>query len=82
MPTQLEMYMRNQEKIVNDYNGKIISVKDGVVIGAYGSKTEALEKSLKIYAPGEFIVVKCSPGDEEYTRRFRSRIHFAPCGAM
>ena len=38
MTSQLDMYIKNQAKIASEYNGKIIAVKDGEVIGTYSDK--------------------------------------------
>lgn len=73
MPTQLDLYKERQAAIVREYNGKIIAVKDGEVMGVYPSKTEALDAMCERFAPGTFLIIKCTPGDEEYTLRFRSR---------
>jgi len=81
MSTQLDMYKARQHEIVREYNGKIIAVKDGEVLGAYPSKTEAFDAVVRQYSPGEFIVIKCTEGDEEYTRRFRSRAIFSTAEA-
>ncbi|CAK7066431.1 MAG: hypothetical protein DELT_01655 [Desulfovibrio sp.] len=74
MKTQLDLYRHNQERIVQDFNGKIIAVKDGEVVGEFPSKTDALEFMAARYEPGTFLVIRCTPGDEEYTRRFRTRV--------
>ncbi|MCL1985436.1 MAG: hypothetical protein FWG59_03210 [Betaproteobacteria bacterium] len=76
MPTQLDMYKARQAEIVREYDGQIIAVKDGEVLGAYPSKTEALDAMCERFTPGEFMIIKCTPGDEEYTLRFRSRMMF------
>jgi len=73
MPTQLDMYKARQNELVREYNGKIIAVKDGEVLGTYPSKTEALDAMCEHFASGSFLITKCTPGDEEYTLRFRSR---------
>jgi hypothetical protein len=71
--TQLEMYIERQKALVADYNDKIIALKDGDVLGVYPTKTDALEDMLrKNLSPGEFMIIKCTPGDEEYTARFRT----------
>jgi DNA (cytosine-5)-methyltransferase 1 len=44
---QLDMYIRNQAEIVKEYNGKIIAVKDGKVIGDYLSRLEAVNDMRK-----------------------------------
>ena len=81
MSTQLDMYKARQAEIVRKYDGQIIAVKDGEVLGIYPSKTEAFDAMAKRYSPGEFIVIKCTKGDEEYTRRFRSRAVFSTAEA-
>jgi hypothetical protein len=47
MASQLDMYKKNQAEIVNDYNGNIIAVKDGVVQGWYSSNFVALQDMQK-----------------------------------
>lgn len=82
MVSQLKLYARNQDELVKRHNGKIIAVKDGECLGEFNSKTEALDFMLQEHLPGTFIIIKCTPGDEEYTRRFRSRVDvLAECPA-
>lgn len=81
MTTQLEMYIAKQSEIVEKYNGQIIAVKDGEVLGSFSSKLEALRAMQKDnYQPGSFMIVKCTEGDEEYTATFRSRVDFKQTG--
>lgn len=71
--SQLEMYIRRQNTLVAEYNGKIIALKDGEVLGVYPTKTDALEDMQRIrLVPGEFMIIKCTPGDAEYTARFHT----------
>ena len=71
--TQLEMYIERQNALVAEYNDKIIALKDGEVLGVYPTKTDALEDmQRRRLAPGEFMIIKCTPGDEEYTARFHT----------
>ena len=81
MTTQLEMYKAKQGEIVKEYNGQIISVKDGVVLGAYSNRVAALhDMQEKNHQPGSFMIIKCTPGDEEYTAVYRSRVEFKQTG--
>jgi hypothetical protein len=82
MFSQLEQYQHNQKDIVKKHNGKIIAVKDGNVLGEFPTKTDALKTMLKKYEPGTFLILKCSPGEEEYTRRFRTRVQLEECPAI
>lgn len=74
MRNQLDMYKDRQRELVREYNGKIIALKDGEVQGVFPSKTEALDFMSGRFEPGSFLIIKCTPGDEEYTRRYRSRV--------
>ena len=76
MASQLEMYQARQNEIVKEHNGKIIAVKDGEVQGVFDSKVEALRLMQEKYAPGTFMIIRCTPDDEEYTAVFHSRAVF------
>lgn len=75
-PSELELYIQNQPELVKKYNGQIIALHHGQVEGVFDSKLEALDAMDAKYAPGDFLIIKCAPGDKEYTRRFRSRVYF------
>lgn len=82
---ELSLYKQQQSRLVKLYANRIIALKDGLVLGDYDSKIDALDdmKEKKI-APGTFLIIKCTPDDSEYTRRFRSRVltPHAVCGSM
>jgi hypothetical protein len=63
-------YLAHQDEFVRLYNGKVIALKDGKVLGAYKDEYEAIVETKKTEEPGTFIVQRVSPGDEEYTVRF------------
>jgi hypothetical protein len=67
------MYIKRQNTLVAEYNGKIIARRDGELLGVYSTKTDALEDmQRRRFAPGGFMIIKCTPGDEEYTVRFHT----------
>jgi hypothetical protein len=72
-----EWYKKNQEELLRQYDGKILTIKAQKVLGAYGSEIEALAETTKTHEQGTFIIQKCSPGDQDYTITFRSRVSFA-----
>ena len=81
MPTQLDYYIENQNELVKNHNNEIIVVQDGKYIGTFNSKTEAMTEMLKRgYVPGTFMVIMCTPGDEEYTAYFHSNVTFNQVG--
>ena len=53
------------------------SSSDYMVIGAYDSEFEAIQKTSEQYELGTFLVQKCEPGSESYTQSYNSRVMFA-----
>jgi hypothetical protein len=69
--SQLEMYIERQEELLKDFNGKIIAVKDGQCLGAFENKLDAYRDMVaKGYKEGEYMIVRCTPGNSEYTSYF------------
>jgi molybdopterin biosynthesis enzyme MoaB len=71
-----EWYLANQDAMVQQYDGKVIVIKNGTVLGAYDTVTDAVLETQKHHAPGTFIVQRVSEGEEAYTRTFHSRVAF------
>lgn len=71
---EFQWYLDNQEELVKKYSGKFIAIKNYNVLGAYTERRDAIQETLKGHARGTFIVQKCSPGKQDYTHAFRSRI--------
>jgi hypothetical protein len=77
MSNQLDKYKERQSEIAKEFNGKIIAVKDGEVLGDYPSRADALrDMTAKGFTPGSFLIIRCTEGDEEYTATFHSRVSF------
>jgi len=78
MPTSLEKefeyYLEHQDELVKKYDGQFIVIKNRSVIGAYGDRAKAIQETTKEHARGTFIIQKCSPGKEDYTHIFHSRV--------
>ena len=73
---EFQYYLNNQEKLVINYNGKYIVIKDEEVLGSYNTIAQAYKKASDDYAIGTFLIQFVSPGDEGYTQTFHSRISF------
>ena len=71
---EFKYYLEHQDKLVKDYNGKFIVIKDLHVIGAYNSALEAVEKTTEDHELGTFLVQKCEPGNSSYTQTYHSRV--------
>ncbi len=64
---EFDFYLENQEALVEKYNGKVIVVKDGKVLGSYDSHYEAIVETQKVYELGTFLVQLVTPGKDAYT---------------
>ena len=73
---EFDFYLDHQDELVKEYNGKYIVIKNGQVLGAYSSDIEAIEETSKTNELGTFLVQYCSPGKENYTAQFHSRVAF------
>ena len=71
---EFEYYLEHQDELVKEYDGKFIVIKDQSVIGAYDDRAKAIQETTKEHARGTFIIQKCSPGKEDYTHIFHSRV--------
>lgn len=71
---EFEYYTKNQEKLLKEYNGKFLVIKDSEVIGVYEDARTAIDTTAKDHAMGTFLVQKCTPGDADYTVTFHSRV--------
>ena len=78
-PTEkdFKFYLEHQDEMVEKYNGKIIVIKDGVVLGAYDTELSALSETRKTHELGTFLVQRVSPGSAAYSQTFHSRVVFS-----
>ncbi len=77
-PLQKEFryYLDHQNELVDQYDGKVLVIKNCKVIGVYGTEPEAIEKTSKKEELGTFLVQKCEPGKDSYTETYHSRVVF------
>ena len=71
---EFNYYLKHQDELVKDYNGKFIVIKDGKVLGAFASALEAVEKTAEQHELGTFLVQKCELGNASYTQTYHSRV--------
>ena len=77
MRRDFEYYLKNQDELVKKYNGRVVVIKDCQVIGDYDSELKAVIETSKVHEMGTFMVQKCSPGPDDYTVTFHSRVDFS-----
>lgn len=73
---EFQFYLDNQQKLVAEYKGKFIVIKDQTVVGSYDSETQAYEDSVKKFKLGTFLIQHCLAGEDSHTQVFHSRVLF------
>lgn len=73
---ELDYYIKNQNGLVQKYNGKYLIIKDEKVVGVYNTSTEAYVEGKQKFELGTFLIQLVSPGKEGYTQTFHSRAIF------
>lgn len=71
---EFQYYLDHQAELVKKYNGKFVVIKGCEVIGAYVDEWRAINFTQEDHELGTFLVQKCTPGKEDYTQRFHSRV--------
>ena len=65
---EFEFYLAHQEEMVEQYDGKVIALKGGRVLGVYDSELAAVTELQKSHELGTFLVQRVTLGDSEYTQ--------------
>lgn len=73
---EFKYYLDNQKKLVEQYDGRFIVIKNDKVIGVYDTELDAIEETSKKEKLGTFLVQKCEPGKDNYTQMYHSRVAF------
>jgi hypothetical protein len=68
--SEFEYFLEHQDELADRYEGKVIVVKGGQVIGAFDSVPEAVHETSKHHRLGTFLVQECGRGPECYTAVF------------
>ena len=74
---EFRFYIEHQDEMVEKYDGKIIVIKDGAVLGAYDDELAAITETRKTHELGTFLVQRVSPGSAAYSQTFHSRVAFS-----
>jgi hypothetical protein len=69
---EFKFYLAHQEEMVEQYDGRVIALKGGRVLGVYDSELAAVTELQKSHALGTFLVQRVTPGDSAYTQTFYS----------
>ncbi len=71
---EFKYYLDNQAELLKKYEGRYIVIKNQKVIGDYGSDIDALTETRKDHEVGSFLIQKCTPGKDDYTETYHSRV--------
>ena len=71
---EFQFYLDHQEELVKRYDGRVIVIMGGQVIGDYDSDATAVSVTRKTHEIGTFLVQRVSAGREAYSQTFHSRV--------
>lgn len=73
---EFKYYLENQDDFLRKYKGRFIVIKNNKLLGDYSSEIEALSITKKDHEVGTFLIQKCTPGINDYTETYHSRVVF------
>ena len=73
---EFQFYVDNQNAMVEKYDGKVVAIKGGEVLGVYDSYLSALTETAKDHEEGTFLLQQVSEGEKDYAATFHSRVAF------
>ena len=71
---EFQYYLEHQPEFVERYSGKVLVIKEKKVIGVFESEPDAVFATAREHELGTFLVQKCEPGTDAYTRTFHSHV--------
>jgi len=73
---QFRFYKAHQQELAQQYEGKVLVLKDDEVIGVYDDEFVAFQEASKMHPPGTFAVQPCEYPENDTVHRFNSRVSF------
>jgi hypothetical protein len=74
---EFQYYLDHQDEMVSKYDGQVVVIKNGQVLGAYGDELTAIAETRKSHEVGTFLVQRVSAGPSAYSQTFHSRVVFS-----
>jgi len=78
---ELQFFIANQDRLVQEYGGKTLVLRGEEVVGVYGDALEAYLDAAKKYEPGTFMIQPCVEGSQAYTVTITSHAIFSNLAA-
>lgn len=73
---EFDFYLKNQQDLANEHEGKVVVIKDEKVLGFFDSALQATIETKKTHDLGTFLVQTVTKDDSGYTATFHSRVAF------
>ena len=67
MKENFHYYLDHQEELVQQYDGRVLVIRDKKVVGDFKDNDEAYTFGMINYGGGNFLMQRCSPGKRDYT---------------
>lgn len=64
---ELNFFVNNQERLVQQYGGKVLAIKGEEIIGVFNDTVEAYINVKKENQLGKVMIQNCIPGKDAYT---------------
>ena len=77
LQSNFQYYLDHQDDMVEQYDGRVIVLKDHQVIGVYDDELTAISETSKVHQLGTFLVQLVSKGNLAYSQTFHSRAAFS-----
>jgi len=74
LKAEFEFYKKNQSKLVDEYLGRFVVIKNEEIIGVYNSEIDAYQNSQKEHKLGSFLIQHVTEGKDDYSQTFYSRV--------
>ncbi len=77
LDNEYKYYKDNLQKLLDQYKGKYIVIRNNLVVGDYSDEKTAYIDSSSKWELGTFLIKKCVPQKDEVIQTFHSRVVFA-----
>lgn len=74
-----DWFLENQENITKEYNGKYVVIKDYEIVESYDDEEKAYFSAKKKYGLGNFLIQKCTDGEESYSMQISTPYIYTAC---
>lgn len=73
---EFKYYLDHQDELLRKFKDRYVVIKGDEVIGDYPTEIQALTETRKEHEVGTFLIQRCTPGVDDYTETYHSRVVF------